>query len=385
MLHWNKLYCTDTVWPEKALGEGAYPAFSTWECLRLILLTLLGYVLPWLKVKPSDLNEIRNGLIEYARKKKPQEAELYESWINANWHRITYRYARNAGWVRLMKEQGVNSLGLFAFCSLVPTAAALESAYGEQIDNSNRFINLLEDWHSARYATETPTFVQIRERNGLSSGLIWASLCRYQLTDQKPVVFSLGCGLMAEFRYFKIHRVEHIRQMRLIVCDADKENRAKLEDALQRTYGESIESLGIEYHECSIEELCMQPDLQGIADVVLLDGIASYYDGIEHKQDLLTKASRLLSQHGVMAFDLQVMDISLIREKVVFAWESTMRPELTAKAARTKMRRIANNLGMHVHMVTDRRNKHPLGVWATLSYEDPDKIFGKGWLERLCS
>lgn len=359
------VFTPELEWTEAELFSGKYRPVKTW---KYILKTLFGRIVPWLKPTEAQAQRVYDDLISYTRSNYVGDMHHAINVINDGWPTVKKLLLNNAGLVSYFNDYGSQSLGFYRFIQLVPRAVALESAFGAGYRNDGIYGTFRGDFPMSCSGVAEPIFVELRWRDYLSQAVIREELALYRSgkKKQKPRIISLGAGLLAEFRRFGF-TLEDIRDLDIIVCDMDEGLLSDLDVVFMHDFGVKFSESGIKFCICDVDEMCNNPELLGTADVVLMDGVLSYYPKLRDMQGKVAGAMRLLKQGGKLACDLQVMHLTLIRCVIVFYWISSMIPELSARRALRKMRKICKNLGIEiVRSRVDPRNDKPVGVHFVL-------------------
>lgn len=362
----SKLVFTPEIeWAEAELYSGKYHPVKTWQ---YILKTLLGRVVPWRKPTEAQVQRVYDDLIRYTRQHYKGDMQKAIQAIDDGWPKVKALLLNNAGLISYFNDYGSKSLGFYRFIQLVPRAVAIESAFGFGYRNDGVYGTFRGDYPMSCSGVAEPIFVELRWRDYRSQAVIREELELYRSgkKKQKPRVISLGAGLLAEFRKFGF-TLDDIRDLDIIACDMDKALLPDLDTVCMHDFGVKFSQTGIKMFFCDADEICDNPELWGTADVVLMDGVLSYYPKFKDMRQKVAKAMRLLKPRGKLACDLQVMHLTLIRCVIVFCWISSMVPELSAGRALKKMRKICRDLGVEiVRSEVDPRNDKPVGVHFVL-------------------
>lgn len=379
------VFCPEIEWTERELLSENYPSMTNWaDAWKYVLRMVGGKCLPWMRPTEAQVQKIYDDLTGYAWEFCEDGIDVDDviRTIDKTWPKVQGMLRENAGLIAYMNDIGSRSLGFYYFLLLVPRAIALESAFGNNYVNDGKYRSLRFDRVSSRSAVKEPIFTELRWRDYRSQSVVREALERYReakekylnsgawsgaRAPEKPLVVSLGGGLLAEFRKFGF-TLEDLRDLRIMACDMDESLIDELDVVFKHDFGIPFAESGIEYRICNIEDFFSKPELQNAADVVLMDGILSSYPKLKDMQRMVAGALRLLKKDGKFACDLQVMHPTLIRCALVLFWKSDMVPELSAKRALKKMRKVCANLQTHIlRYEVDPRNKKPVGVHFVLA------------------
>lgn len=355
-----------------------YPPMRVWgDSLKYIVATLVGKILPCCRVKESQADEIYDMMSSYISENVTDLVEYHRHMdgLNVLWPALKQKMLGNRGLWKMMRDSGAESLSFAQFpVSLVPRAIALESAFGVNYDNAGIYRKLLRVQDlSMRSAAVEPELVELRRRAHHARECIFRHIPVLKEIDSVPseeklgTVVTTGAGLLIELRKYGM-TLAQIQSLRVIACDMDESLRKELDMVCRYDFGVSFAETGIEYRFCAVEELLKDDTLYGKVNVVLMDGILSYCKNERQIQNYIYGAERLCDPANSVIFcDLTVFDWSLLRCAVVQGWVSedknfAMHPELSAKIAVRKMRRICRNLDFKFSYEIDPRNPSPLGV-----------------------
>lgn len=369
-------------WAEEAMRDYKnYPPMQVWDdSLKYIVWTVSGQIFPPFRPKLKDVEQVLKTLSDHAAMVISSDSTLstdektrlikgYRDGINEMWPRLQEKLLRNRGLHELMTTGGGAKSTTFAKfpTDLVPTAVALESAWGVNFGNDGRFAKFPFGDFSLRYITE-PIFVELRRRTHYAQEVIKREYQRWRAhRDGRSFrVISLGAGLLIEFRKFDMS-LDFLKKMDIVACDANKSLKNYLDTVFQYDLGGSFAESGIDYRFADISEVLNDRTLWGTANVVLMDGVLSYLKNKEEMAEYVKGMKRLLKPAGCIVCDLQILDISLVRCALVHEWKSTMSPELNAKVAISKIGWIGREAAMDYSVSVDNRNPKPLGVIAEFS------------------
>lgn len=357
-----------------------YPPMRVWgDSLKYIFATVLGRIFPWCRPKEEQLDQVYNDLLASACEMCPtaEERERDIAGIKKLWPKLREKLENNAGLVKFMNDCGSRSRSFAQFpATLVPRAIALESAFGTNYDNAGVYHKLLPGCISTRCGAVEPEFVELRRRAWFARGTIFhyvPELADYA-TEAAPKklarVITLGAGLLIEMRKFGM-TLTQLQSLDIVACDMDDSLLSELDVVFMHDFGVPFKEAGIQYRSCRIEDVMADKTLWGTATVVLMDGVLSYCRDNQHMLEYVAGMMKLVKLGGCAICDLQVMEVSLVRCALVQCWESTMKPEWSAKAAVRKLRWICRKLGIGLEYKVDPRNPRPLGVIFRLTHNPP--------------
>lgn len=356
---------------EEMLNFQIYPPMQVWnDQLKYILWTLVGKALH-LRPDARQIDEIFAMMRDYVLKhcRTPEEVGGQLAGIKQMSSRLTDLMSKNYGFYKFMRDHGAASLSYAQFpATLVPRAIALESAFGVNYDNAGVYRKLTPGCVSMRCGAMQDINVDLRRRAATANREFLRAIPKLQQHREQPSTEKLGCvvtlgaGLLVEFRKYGF-TLAQIQSLKVIACDMDETLRKELDVVFMHDFGVPFAKSGVDYRFCSIDEVLADPELQGAADVVLMDGVLSYCDDEAHMERYVRGMKSLLKPTGVICCDLQVVTIGLAMCKFVHGWESKMKPEKSPQRAIKKMMRIRKNVGgLKMSYEVDPRNPKPVGV-----------------------
>lgn len=344
-----------TVTPEVAMyGYGFFPKHAWKDAWRFILPSLASKLFH-VPAAWRDVEEVRY-LMELYLKTVDTPAEFASDMqgIEAGWPRMREMLRHNRGMTKLMLDHGHHSRIVYPFILQGAQAVSLEVFFGRSFDLSGNFVEIPLDELAAYYAVWEPIGVFIRER---------IAYAQRQLRWPKLKVLTCGAGYCPEWRLndFPAENLKHD------VTAVDEDER--LFDYLQLVYGRDPEELGIHYVRDTIENVCSNEAQFGSYDIVLAQGILSYYRDIGNNKrtvELLRQLKQMLRPDGKLIFDLQVFEPTLVRCAECMGWESKLLPDWTAKSAIRRMKKACAQAGLELtDYKVDSRNPTPCGVMFT--------------------
>lgn len=356
---------------EAMLNYQMYPPMQVWDDqLKYILWCLVGKLFH-LRPNQAKMNEIFAMMEAYALAhcKATEEYKAQHAGIEKMRDRLTQMMEENYGFYRFMKDHGACSLSYAYFPAyLVPRAIALESAFGVNYDNAGVYHELAPGCISVRCGATQDINVDLRRRVYICQCEIFRMIRPLKYYREQPskkklgVLITLGAGLIAELRKYGF-TLAQIQSLRIIACDMDETLLKELDVVFMHDFGVPFKESGIDYRFCPIDEVLSDPELQGVADVVLMDGVLSYSDDEAQMEHYVRGMKALLKPHGVICCDLQVLTIGLAMCKFVHGWKSKMKPEKSPAKAVRKMERICRRIGgLGMTYQVDPRNPRPVGV-----------------------
>lgn len=338
--------------PEEAMyGHGFYPKNAKSDGWRFIIPSLASKIFH-LKSNPDDVREVRSSIEEYLLRTIDDEEELQAQMdgLEALWPKMSKMLRENRGMTKLMLDHGWQSKIILKYISEGAQASSLEVFFGRAYDLAGNFVDLPYSDRASYYSVWEPIGVFIRERIQYAQKVLDRPNLR---------VMTCGAGYFPEWRLFGFDKKALNHE--ILAIDADKRIPKRFHDVL----GCEPKDLGVTYLTTSIEDACEVNLLRNYNDVVLAQGIASYYRDNEKTKELLANLARVTKPGGKIVFDLQVMEPTLVRCALSMGWESDLTPDWTANSAIRRMKKVCQELGLALEYQVDSRNRHPVGVMFT--------------------
>lgn len=324
---------------EKLLTDSSLPAINQWwHGMRFVLNTMLSRrPLPWRRVSKRELQHIYDELLTHcALVSDRKQFEQDKLGLDTIWPKMRALIRKNPGLAKFMREYGVHSRFFLQFLYHVPQASSLGAAFGEGHDMSGKYTQIPQSDLMYRFSVQDEMFVWLRQRT---------RLVQAQMQTAKSVLF-IGAGSLPELRRYD-YPLGKLKQ-RIVGYDSN----LQLRDHLAEVFAKSLEEYGIEYHFESFETAFADKANWGQYDLVVANGVLSYYT--RHKQLIaMLKNMKLMlsrSENSLMMFDLQLMRMELIRDAVVLNWRTKpqIKPEKSLQAAMRKVRRACAKEGLEV-------------------------------------
>ncbi len=348
----NNSMTTADLSPEEAMtGHGFYPKNARSDGWRFIIPSLMSKFFH-LKSSWKDVEQVRKDLVEYLEWTSPTKEELQVQLkgLDEIWPRISQMMRNNRGMTKLMLDHGWQSKIILKYISEGAQASSLEVFFGRAYDLAGNFVHLPYDDKAINYSVWEPIGVFIRERIQYAQAV---------LDRPNLKVLTCGAGFLPEWRLFGFDKKKLNHE--ILAIDADERIPARFQDVL----GCDPSEMGVTYMTASIENVCQVVYLRDAHDVVLAQGIASYYRDQQKTKDLLAHLARVTKPGGKIIFDLQVMEPTLVRCAASMGWVSDLSPDWTAKSAIRRVQKVCDELGLTLEYKVDSRNVRPVGVMFT--------------------
>lgn len=324
---------------ENFLESEALPAIDQWwHGMRFVTDTVLSRrPLPWRRVSKRALQHIYDELLTHcALIDDAEQLKLDKLGLDAIWPKMRVLIRKNPGLAKFMREYGVHSRFFLQFLYHVPQASSLGAAFGEGHDMSGKYTQIPRSDLMYRFSAQDEMFVWLRRRT---------KLVQTQMQNAKSILF-IGAGSLPEVRRYE-YPLGRIKQQ-IVGYD----NNLELRDHLAEVFAKPIEEYGIDYHFESFEAAFANKNNWRQYDLVVANGVLSYYT--KHKQlvSMLKNMKLMLSQDNgsKIMFDLQLMRMELIRDAVVLGWKTKpqIKPEKSLEVAMQKVRKACAKVGLKV-------------------------------------
>lgn len=360
-----------------------YPEENAWEySIKYILITLfckLFRIKTPLKKRARFYEDAR----ELCRRLANGDDGLQQAYLNgleAMWSKLQQQIL-DPGFYYFVQKYGMESAFLLTYFSVLsPNAPALEAARGYSVDIAGRYREIPEsDYQAYNLCVREPTFRSFGQR------VWWAQSCMLQKVRdyemkapegllgysgkiEKPNVLFAPAGMIPEVRYYHL-KPEMLKSMfgRIVAYDLDPE----MPGYLNMVFKRSMEEYGIDYRLEALERAFVNPELQGLFDVVVANGFMSYHQDEAETLYYLRGFHKLLKPGGVVVFDVQTMEPSMVRCAVTLAWKLPLKPDRSPKAAIERIREAAKRVGFAgFEYEIDKYNKRPALVNFRLTKQE---------------
>lgn len=324
---------------EKLVENNSLPKIDQWwHGMRFVLNTLLSrQPLPWRRVSKRELQHIYDELVTHcALVDDAKQLKQDRLGLDAIWPEMRKIIRKNPGLAKFMREYGVHSRFFLQFLYHVPQASSLGAAFGEGHDMSGKYTQIPQSDLMYRFSAQDEMFAWLRQRT---------RLVQEQMKKAKSVLF-IGAGSLPELRRYD-YPLEDLKQ-RVVGYDSNLQLRTHLAEV----FAKPVEDYGIEYHFESFETAFADKNNWGQYDLVVANGVLSYYTKHAQLEKMLKNMKLMLAagKANMIMFDLQLMQMELIRDAVVLNWRTKpqIKPEKSLYAAIRKVRKVCGKVGLRV-------------------------------------
>lgn len=358
-----------------------YPEENAWEySIKYILMTLFCKLFH-IRISQRKVAEFYVEARELCRKLADGDDKLLRAYfdgLEAMWPKLQQQI-REPGFYHFVRKFGMDSAFLLTYFSVLsPSAPALEAARGHSVDIAGRYREIPEsDYQAYNLCVREPTF------RSFGTSRVWAAQsCMLQkaldyemkapdacagscASVEKPNILFAPAGMMPEVRYYRL-RPEMLKDLfgRIVAYDNDP----KMPEYLKMVFERPVEEYGIDYRMEALERAFDDPELQGMFDVVVANGFMSYHKDDAETLYYLRGFHKLLKPGGVVVFDVQTLEPSMVRCAVTLAWKLPLKPDRSPKAAIGRIRKAAERAGFaEFEYEVDKCNKRPALVYFHLT------------------
>lgn len=294
--------------------------------------TLKYKFLPWKRVSQGDLEHVKNVLLQhFAATTQDEETFLREkARIEQTWPTVEGYMRECPGLVRFMRETGAHSRFFYPFLLDIPKGIAMLPAFFHGRDIFGKVMPIPPSDAMYQFCVNDKVFRSVRFRNEYEQ--------EYLMSAQRPLI--LAGGLLPQL-WYGYKRCDSKFRKPVMVFDPD----ASLKDPLHQIFGDRLVKgspiYDINYHFEGFEEARCYEEY----DFVSAMGLASYH--MKDLEQLLGIMLGALIPAGVLVFDLQLMKLELIFDKLVLHWgtDEPMKPSRNAKQAVNYVTAICKRLG----------------------------------------
>lgn len=322
---------------------------DVWHDAAKYILPALGSKIFRLKTPWSDIQRIYDLIVMYCSMTAPNHEEFRKdmSGLDRLWPEAMMKLRHNRGMAKLMLDHGWMSRIILPYILQGAQAISLDVFYGKAFDLQDNFVELPPGDMAQYYAVWEAIGVMIRER---------IMFAQDYLREPGLNLAFCGAGLMPELRVFEDILGKY--HPKVLACDAD----VRVLDGLKLVFDKPMEELGIDYRIANIGEIASDQNNWLKFDRTLAQGIPSYYHKKQQTLELLSDLARITAPGGVIIFDRQLMEWTLVRCATGMGWESDLTPDWTVNQAVRTVKWACDQLGLELKWQVDSRNRHPVGV-----------------------
>lgn len=356
---------------------GRYPPMDHNTYSLKYVKTELGAKLLRKKVTTMDTERARRQLTtyltDYAREHN-ENLEEYLDGLNQIWPDMRRRMLEHPALYQYVMDFAVRSPTLLNFMSWVPCSETMENAFGYGYNIAGKYGPLPLDDVAFYWSLREPVLSGIRQR---------VKYARRRIDEKmKPVmegerseplrILMVGAGRMPELRRWG-YPSQYFAHQDIVAVDEDSGVWSNLDELFRYTHGFATKEANIRYYNMSFSEFVRDKVWNGYFDVVLVQGVMSYYSENTQTVQMLRDFRSMLKPGGIIVMDLQLFHISLLRCKFALDWNTNppLSPDMSDKKAEKRIRAACETVGLHVDdaqlFLTDSREKSPkIGMAFTL-------------------
>lgn len=311
------------------------------------------------KTKPNKLEEIKINFYYTHRYMKREK-------LDEIWETVEDAIAVNAGLAEFILDYGgADSEFFFPWLMTIKKSpsAALEMAYGYGYDLNGKWREAPQRDRINEFVLNDPTFVFNRERQLYVAELVTRQ--RQMFAKSKGSYFyvaDLGAGQMAWARY---HGFLLPWWQKIYAYDKDPTIQP------DNLFPGGAERNGVSYFKSDIMESLKELPFDAAWDVIILQGVASYYPMELFKTAIIVPAYKKLEVGGVFFFDLQLLCPYYKRSVAIFGWPKMRLAESVAEAISSveDLWIELRNKGMRfsVSYQVDSHNNHPSSIMVVFT------------------
>ncbi len=317
-----------------------------WDEWRFVWMALRWSLIPWRRKTPwKKIEHIRRRLLLYL-------ASLYEGdeytkrvdALDATWSEMREKLRKRPVLAQFMLEYGVYSEFFYPFLLRVPEAPTLEVACGYCYDLLGRLreIPRTDAMYPFYRGDEMFQWIDLRIRG------------EQQYLRAADRIMFIGGGLLQALRRngYPLGEIQNGVQQEIVSYDRNLDLKEPLEDVFERPLSE----LGITCVYKDADEAFAESRYHEYFDVVDASGVLSYRKDDAELRYMLEGMLKMTRKGGKIVFDLQVLTLTLLFDKLILGWETqpSMKPETNVKKAIELVRRICGELGVKVEVVYQR-------------------------------
>jgi len=351
-----------------AMDHGRY----SWKYVQLQLAARLKRR----KVTASETMRAKTHLTDYLKEvlhDRPDEIKQYLEGLEEIWPGMQERMLASPALMRYVEDFAVRSLSLLNFMSWVPCSETMENAFGYGYSVAGQYGPLSIDDVAFYWSLREPVLSEIRQRVYYAQDMIarWMEHPEWWYGPKLRILF-VGAGRLPELRR-RGYPTEWLDRQEIVAVDEDAGVWKNLDDLFRLAHGKSCAELGLNYCNVSLNEFTRNAGWGGYFDLVIMQGVMSYYRDEAQTLHMLRDLRSLMHPDGQLEMDLQLFHISLLRCKFALDWNTNppLSPDFSAKGADKRIRKACADVGLVVEdsrtLKTDSRaNAVKIGQIFTL-------------------
>lgn len=326
------------------------------------------------RVCRSDTEVAYRRLVDYLKQytqKTGEDFEAYMEGLQKIWPGMQRRMLVSPALFQYVQDFAIRSPTLLNFMSYVPCSETMENAFGYGYNIAGEYGSLSIDDVAFYWSLREPVLSGIRQRVYYAQDII-ARLMMYQNSATPLRILFVGAGRLPELRRRGYPR-DYLERQEIVAVDEDRGVWGNIDDLFEYTHGCTVKDLNIKYYNASLHEFARDAKWAGYFDLVVAQGVMSYYRDDTQTQAMLREMRSLLKPDGLLVMDLQLFHISLLRCKFALDWNTNppLSPDMTSRGAEQRIRAACGVVGLHVDDVrlfrTDSRQNSPkIGMGFTL-------------------
>lgn len=293
--------------------------------------------------------------------------------FEATWPRLSEMLRKESFFYAWLKDHGVQDSAFLHtyFTDLSATAMGILMAFGKSVDITGQFREIPSCDAAYRFVRTEPTFRSFGGREWFRQQLMlrkamevgWKpELIGASQQPRKLRVLDLGAGLMPVIWNYELTPEIAVQIFDITAYD----NSADMSRNVQLVFGgRTMAELGIDYRNQDLfqglKEIANGPECGNIDVITIMGGVSYYTDRLP---EILELAEKVLRPGGMLIFDRQVFDKSMLRCVKVLAWRGTsMRPDLSVQQAIDAVVEAVHRTGLTMSgYEVDAWNEQPAGV-----------------------
>lgn len=328
-----------------AMEHGKY----SWKYVQ----TQLGAKLLGRKVTVEDTLRQKQRLVAYLEQFTRGDSAKLKSYLEGLeqiWPGMQERMMKSPALLQYVGDFAVRSPSLLNFMSWVPCSETMENAFGYGYNLAGEYGPLALDDVAFYWSLREPVLAQIRQRVYYGQDKIaeWMEHPERWQGGKLRILF-VGAGRSPETRR-RGYPTSWFEQQHVVMVDEDKKVWDNLDYLFELTHGKTVKELGIEYYNTSLAEFVRDRQWAGYFDLILMQGVMSYYSDNVQTQHMLRDVRSLLHAGGQIVMDLQLFHISLLRCKFALDWNTNppLSPDMSANKAVKRIHKACADVGLLV-------------------------------------
>ncbi len=348
-------------------------AVYSWKYVKIALMAKIMHR----KVTPMEIAACKIELLDYLQTytmKTGEDFQKYQDGLEKIWPNIEERMLRSSSLYQYVLDFAVRSPTLLNFMSWVPCSETMENAFAYGYNIAGEYGPLSPTDVATYWSVREPVLFEIVFRVYYCQDVLADLTIPLLKNPNRPALKILfgGAGRLPELRR-RGYPEDFLRRQEIVAVDEDEGVWSNLNELFYYAHQKKMTDFNIRYYNMGISEFIREKDWRAYFDVVVLQGVMSYYSSEAQTMTMLRDMRSLLKNNGLLIMDLQLFHISLLRCKFALDWNTTppLSPDMSEKVAYQRIKKACDAVGMIIQNCTTirgdpRPNAPKIGMAFTL-------------------